>query len=259
MSKHRLRIALLGSTGRMGQIVIQLIQGDFRSKVELVSCPSRDAFDKNRVANEILDSKAECVLDFALPGAMVSLIDDLKKLDAKKAISFPVFVVGSTGWQPADLKKLQWLSTKASIVQTSNFSIGVHLMKNILREYSGRFTEFSYDSAIVEHHHIHKKDVPSGTALQLADAIYEGAKKGAQKKVAISSVRVGEVIGTHEVGFYGHHDEFTFTHKANSRSLFGQGALEVALWLAQSRGHSGTSKRKPGFYSMDSFLEEAAK
>ena len=96
-----------------------------------------------------------------------------------------------------------------------------------------------YDVALVEKHHKAKKDTPSGTALRLAQAVMES--RGSKEPVSTVALRMGDVVGDHDLLFVGPFERLTIAHQAQSRDVFAQGALEAAIWVA---------KKKPGLYDM---------
>jgi 4-hydroxy-tetrahydrodipicolinate reductase len=111
---------------------------------------------------------------------------------------------------------------------SSNFSTGVQALLAVLRAHAPLLEKLGYAPVIVETHHRHKKDAPSGTALSLQRAISPAGPGNLQTH----AVRAGEVVGDHEVIFYGPGDHLTFGHFAQDRSVFARGAIEAALWLA---------------------------
>jgi len=192
--------------------------------------------------------KADVAIEFTTPASAVTNI--LKCFEA----SVPV-VCGTTGWlsQYEEVKKI-CLEKKQTFFYGSNYSIGVNLFFN-LNEYLAKLmhTYNSYIPSIEEAHHIHKKDAPSGTAITLAEGLIKnhgGVKKWALKEKAasgdlpITSIREGEVPGTHIVRYTSGCDEIEITHKAFSRQGFAEGAVVAAEWV----------KGKQGVFSMKDLL-----
>lgn len=109
--------------------------------------------------------------------------------------------------------------------------MGVFAVSEILKQFSPQLKALGYTPVLVEAHHCHKKDAPSGTALSLQKAI----DPMQPSQIQTHSIRAGEVIGEHSVTFYGAGDRITLHHSAQDRSIFARGAIEVALWMARCR------------------------
>lgn len=171
------------------------------------------AFD-NEVAAESV-----CI-DFTTPAAIRA---NYKVLADK----FKATVIGTTGWHDiSDEVKCYFQSKGKTMIYASNFSVGVNLLFAAVDFLTGKMAvNGGYSPYIIEKHHIHKLDAPSGTARTLAD-IVEG---NLDTTVDIQSVRCGEIPGIHTVGFEGDVDRITITHEAFSRMGFAQGAVEAAL------------------------------
>ncbi len=216
-----IQLGLLGASGRMGKQVEKLLQTEFSKDAKLIAAPKR---------GESMDALLSCdaVIDFALPEAVTAFA----KIAAPAGTKLPALIVGSTGWKLDTKKELEELSKKTPILMSSNFSIGVLALTEILRSAAPLLDRLGYQPVIVDTHHKHKKDSPSGTALSLQRAIAPAGPGNVQTH----SIRQGEVIGDHEVTFYGTADHLTFGHFAQDRSIFARGAIQCALWLASQRG-----------------------
>jgi 4-hydroxy-tetrahydrodipicolinate reductase len=144
-------------------------------------------------------------------------------------------VCGTTGWDSARAEVEQEVhAKKGAFLWAPNFSIGVHLFSRIV-EYAARLVadaNAGFDAHLVETHHNQKIDAPSGTARALADR----AEKASGKPVPITSVRVGNVPGTHQVIFDGAFEQIRLEHVARDRRVFATGALTAARWIAGKRG-----------------------
>jgi 4-hydroxy-tetrahydrodipicolinate reductase len=196
---------------------------------------------------------AEGVLDFTAPQASV----EFAALAAQARI---VHVVGTTGMTVADEEKVRAAARHAIIVKSGNFSLGVNLAA-LLVEQAARTLGAEYDIEIVEMHHRHKVDAPSGTALLLGEAAAAGrgvelsksavrARDGhtgarVEGTIGFASLRGGSVVGDHTVMLAGPGERIEITHIAQDRSIFARGAVRAALW---GRG------KKPGLYSMRDVL-----
>jgi 4-hydroxy-tetrahydrodipicolinate reductase len=170
-------------------------------------------------------NNVDVVIDFTTPHAVVRNIERCAEL--KKNI-----VVGTTGWY-GEIPRLRQLVERSGIglLYAANFSLGVNLFFDIVRTAASAL-RYGYSGAIEEHHHIHKKDAPSGTAVALQQIIREAG--GAE--VPISSIREGEVMGIHTLTLESAADTLTLTHNAKSRRGFAEGAVRAAEWL---RGRHG--------------------
>ncbi len=236
-----IQIGLLGKSGRMGQWVTQLIQADYGSQAVLAT--GAGSADLESLSSALLS--ADVVIDFSQPEAVVKFIGTAKSRLANQK-KLPAFVIGSTGWSAEQLLVLENLAQSTLVLRSSNFSLGVLALQQILKTSGLALQRLGYSPVIIETHHIHKKDAPSGTALMLKSALDDGFTE-----TPIHSIRAGEVIGDHEVSFFGPADRISFSHHAQDRSLFARGAIDVALWLAKKRG-SATS----GLFSMETFYSE---
>jgi len=195
----------------------------------------------------------DVVIDFTHP---ISTAQNLKTArDARKGL-----VIGTTGLSDAFIRELKKAAKKITIVQSPNMSLGVNLLFS-LTELAARILDNSYDVEIVEAHHRHKKDAPSGTALELIRQIARGRKMslesnvvfgrkgetGARKKgtIGVHAVRGGDVVGDHTVSFLTEGERVELIHRASSREAFAKGALLAAKFVA---------KKRSGFYNMQQVL-----
>ena len=207
-----IRIGVLGPQGKMGQWVQNLLRTEFSSKA---------------VFTQTL-SDADVVIDFSSPKAVIDFMrqDPLAVPMIKK---IPAMVVGSTGWNDDQQSKLTTFAKKTRVLQSSNFSIGFYTFLQSLKTTAPGWIEKGYQIKIVETHHIHKKDSPSGSAVLIRNLLKPLLKSPGE--IPIQSQRVGEIIGDHEVHFEGPGDRIIFKHTAKDRSIFARGAIEAALWL----------------------------
>jgi 4-hydroxy-tetrahydrodipicolinate reductase len=169
-------------------------------------------------------------------------------------------VIGTTGFEAADRKKIEAAAKDIPIVMAPNFSVGINLALKLL-DVAARVLGDSVDVEIVEAHHRHKADAPSGTALRMGEvlaaalgrdlkAVAVTGREGItgerdRKTIGFATVRGGDVVGDHTVMFLGEGERVEIAHKASSRMTFAMGAMRAALWL---RG------RKPGLYDMQDVL-----
>ena len=241
-----MKVAILGAAGRKGHMLCDLVD---RSEVlELVAkCDVREDYPRTWPAG------TEAVIDFTFHEAVPANI-------AKAAEDGVVYVLGTTGLTEDEQKTVVAASRKIPVVQSGNFSLGVNLLLGLVKKASG-ILGLEYDCEVVEMHHRHKRDAPSGTALMLARAAADGRGQDFDDvavfgregmvgerpagEIAVHALRGGSVIGDHTVMFAGDVERIELVHKAQSREAFAAGALRAALW-AQGK--------KPGIYSMRDVL-----
>ncbi len=195
----------------------------------------------------------DVVIDFTVP--MATVMHGHLAADTGTAL-----IVGTTGMDDDQLAQLASASDKTIIVQAGNMSLGVNMLLGLVKKVSSVLGE-GFDIEVLEMHHRHKVDAPSGTALMLAAAAAEGrgvdVKSVSQRvrdgqtgprrsgDIGFATLRGGDVVGEHTVMFAGERERIEITHKANSRAIFANGAIHAALW---------TRGREPGLYSMQDVL-----
>ena len=241
-----MKVAILGAAGRMGHMLCDLV--DRSEELELVAkCDVREDYPRT------WPDGTEAVIDFTFHEAVPANI-------AKAAEEGVVYVLGTTGLTDEEQKAVDAAAEKIPVVQSGNYSLGINLLLGLV-EKASEILGLEYDCEVVEMHHRHKKDSPSGTALMLAKAAAEGrgqdfgevsvfGREGMvgerpQGEIAVHAVRGGSVIGDHTVIFAGDVERVEITHKAQTREAFAAGALRAALWAAG---------KKPGIYNMRDVL-----
>ena len=171
-------------------------------------------------------------------------------------------VIGTTGFSTAEEKKIILASKKAIIIKSGNMSIGINILQQIVNRASSLFND-TFNIEVLETHHKHKIDSPSGTALMLGKAIANGKNKSLEKikiigkvgsrkksqndKITFNSYRKGKVIGDHKVIFTSKDEVIELSHEALDRGIFATGAIQAAKWGV---------KKKAGLYSMIDVLEK---
>ena len=234
-----MKLALLGSTGRMGEAV-QAAAGalghDIVSAFDLDTLPKGEAFQR-AVAS------ADVVLEFTQPNAVLPNIEQVAQ--AGKPM-----VVGTTGWYEA-LDQAKGIVSRhgTGLVWGANFSVGALLLARLTRDTSTFLNDFpDFDPYVLEHHHRGKVDSPSGTGKRLAESIKEtldrkariqtGSPSGpiAPEAVHLSSVRAGSAFGSHTVGFDAPGETLELAHTARGREAFAVGALQAARWIRARTG-----------------------
>lgn len=262
-------LVIVGAGGRMGQTLIRTVHSmpgaKLAAAIERPGSPyvGRDAGELAGIGIvnvPITDDPlsafagADGVIDFSAPAASV----EFAGYAAQARI---VHVIGTTGCSSEDDARIAAAARHATIVKSGNMSLGVNLLAELVAQAARALGPDDFDIEILEMHHRHKVDAPSGTALMLGEA----AAAGRDIKLSESSVRVrdghtgsrqagsigfatlrgGSVVGDHSVIFAGTGERLTLTHNAEDRSIFARGAVKAALW-AQGR--------KPGLYTMRDVL-----
>jgi 4-hydroxy-tetrahydrodipicolinate reductase len=231
-----MKIALMGY-GKMGhEVEAAAIQAGH-------TVTGKFDISKHATLDALRETGAQVAIDFSQPNAVETNV----RLAAKAAI--PI-VIGTTGWDGAT-EKVKRMVEEANIgcVVGSNFSVGVNLFLQIVRNAARLVSAAGYDVYIQEAHHRGKKDFPSGTALRLSEAVLAGLKSKTRvtselrkgdglpnDMLHISSIRAGAITGTHTVGFESDDDSIELTHRARSRRSFAVGAVDAAEWIVNRKG-----------------------
>ncbi len=263
-----MRIAVMGAAGRMGRALLNAVNNQdgctIAGGIEPEGNPAVGS-DLGVLAGigEIgvtvtsdaleLCTKVDAILDFTAPKATV----EFAGLAANARI---VHVIGTTGFTTEDEAAIEAAARHATIIKAGNMSLGVNLL-TALTEKVAAALDADFDIEIVEMHHRHKVDAPSGTALMLGEAAAKGrdvsladtavrARDGITGErnrgdIGLQALRGGSVVGDHTVIFAGEGERIELTHLAGDRSIFARGAVKAALW---GRGKS------PGLYSMKNVL-----
>jgi len=261
------RTAIAGVSGRMGRALLEAVASDkdcaLCAAIDRPGSPlaGQDAGAAWGVASGILVTGqpadalqgAHVLIDFTRPEATFGY------LDACVAAAVPM-VIGTTGFDEAGRARIAAAAQQIPIVFAPNMSVGVNLLMK-LAELAARVLENGYDIEIIEAHHRHKVDAPSGTALGLGQAVARAidrdlancavyGREGVTgerdpKTIGFATVRGGDIVGDHTLLFAGIGERVELTHKASSRATFAQGALRAAKWL---------QGRAPGLYDMRDVL-----
>ena len=224
---QEIRLLVHGASGRMGRAVLRLAGADPRFRV--VAAVSRSgAAPDDAVAALASAALAQApafdvAVDFSLPAALPALLDLCVQRGA-------ALVSGTTGLDPGLRARLAAAADAVPVAWASNFSLGVVVLEDLLRRAAGALP---WPVDIVETHHVHKLDAPSGTAITLAAA----AAEVQGRTPPIESVREGEVVGTHRIRLRGVGESLELAHVASDRDIFARGALETAarLWGRPAR------------------------
>lgn len=234
-----LNILVTGFRGRMGQTVASCVSEAEDTRVAA-------GIDLGDSLEEALE-KSDIVIDFTLP----SFTDELIEGCVEKTLPL---VMGTTGHDDEQLQLIDDAAKSIPIVHAPNFSVGV----NTLFWLTSKATEIlgeDFDLEVVEMHHRHKKDSPSGTARRLAEILAEGrglsydddCKHGrfgdvgerTKNEIGVHALRGGDVVGDHTVVYAGEGERVELTHKASSRLTFAMGAVRAARWLAKNEHKNG--------------------
>ncbi len=228
------KFGVYGSTGRMGAIVIRLIENEYADQAQVAACVD----SRNGRIEEL--QPVDVIVDFSLPAGTGALLDWMLQQTGE----LPALVCGTTGLTDDQQDRLAALGRVTKVLYSTNFSAGVAALTAILKYAVPILDSLSYKPAITEVHHRHKLDAPSGTAKSLREAICP-ADPGS---IDVRWVREGEVIGKHDVMFSGADDRIVIGHEASNRSLFARGAIDAALWLCEQDAACGS-------YTMDSYFK----
>ncbi|WP_209427714.1 4-hydroxy-tetrahydrodipicolinate reductase [Pararhodobacter sp. SW119] len=268
MAPDRVGIVVNGVSGRMGRMLVQVIAESERAELagalerrghEWVGRDLGEAMGGAASGITVSDDPARAlagaraVVDFTTPAASLALA----RVAADQGVAH---VIGTTGFSTDDLTTLAELAHGTVIVRAGNMSLGVNLLVELTRQVAAALDP-DWDIEIVEAHHRHKVDAPSGTALMLGDAAAAGrgvdlaqvsargrdGMTGARNRgdIGFAALRGGDIVGEHEVVFAGNGERLTLGHVATDRAIYARGALKAALW---AQGKS------PGEYGMRDVL-----
>ena len=262
------RVAINGAAGRMGrELVIACQRNSSLTLAAAFEAPGSDAIgqDAGRLATgedadvaiasaDDRDASAfDVLVDFTRPEPCLSAIDDCVTGGA-------AIVIGTTGFDADQLARIDKAAEKIALVMAPNFSAGVNLTLKLL-EMAAKALGDTVDIEVIEAHHRHKVDAPSGTALRIGEVLADAtgrdldncavyAREGhtgerERQAIGFQTIRGGDIVGEHTVLFAGDGERLEISHKASSRQTFAGGAMRAAGWAAQ---------QKPGRYDMNDVL-----
>jgi 4-hydroxy-tetrahydrodipicolinate reductase len=264
-----MKLAVMGAAGRMGQELIRTVQASNGAAViaGAIERPGSNALGQDAgllagvgsigvtITDDPLDivAKVDGILDFTVPEVSV----EVAGLAANARI---VHVIGTTGCTPAQEAAIKAAARHATIVKAGNMSLGVNLLVAITRKVAAAL-DADFDIEVLEMHHKHKVDAPSGTALMLGEAAAEGrgvalaetsvrsrdGHTGARRRgdIGFATLRGGNVVGEHSVVFAAEGERVVLSHIATDRGIFARGAVKAVLW---GRG------KGPGLFTMADVL-----
>jgi 4-hydroxy-tetrahydrodipicolinate reductase len=258
------KVIVAGAAGRMGTRLVALIKdsaaltlaGAIEGKGHhAVGEDAGEAAGAGKIGMTITDDlpglleRGEVVIDFSVPEATLGHLRAVAQ--HRRAM-----VIGTTGFNPAELEELKSLARQVPCVCSPNMSVGVNLLYKVIGEMARTLGD-DYDIEVIEAHHRLKKDAPSGTALKIAEVLARAVNRdldqvavyarkglmGARKKqeIGIQSIRAGDIVGDHTILFGGMGERIEVTHRASSRDTFARGALRAARWIV---------RQPPGLYDM---------
>jgi 4-hydroxy-tetrahydrodipicolinate reductase len=244
-----INVGIHGSTGRVGQLLIENLKNDEKARVHVAHAIEEFSFAIDpsiTITNDTTEllKHSQVVIDFTLPSGTEALLE--AALKEPRAL-----VIGTTGLSPHQQNLLKKASEMMPILYATNMSLGVAVLNKLAFLASQALEEF--DIEIVEQHHRYKKDAPSGTALTLGehvaaargldlDEVRVSGRDGdigarTKDEIAIMAIRGGDVVGRHTVGFYNEGEFIELNHTATNRNTFAKGAIKAAKWLvAQENG-----------------------
>lgn len=252
--KNKIRIAITGPLGRMGQILIkEIIKNQYTSLTTVFIQKNHKLIGQDigiilgigksnvLISDDfhIQKNNFDVLIDFTNPNSSLQYLEHCNAF--KKNI-----VIGTTGFSEKEKEIIKSYSKNIGIIMSSNFSIGINILFELIRKTTNIIGNNS-DIDIIEYHHRNKIDAPSGTALEMGEIIsnvmnwdlnknslyYQKGITGVRKnnKIGFSMVRSGDIIGKHTVMYSSPGEEIRITHTASNRMSFAQGAVRSALWI----------------------------
>ena len=247
-----MKVIVHGVTGKMGQVVANLTKNGYAGS-EYVAGISPDVVTEMPglyKTPEKCTEQADVLIDFSFHGATKALLDYC----VSRNLAAVIATTGHTEEEEAYIKKA---SEKIAVFHSANMSVGVAVTADLVKRATKAFPGANIE--IIETHHNQKLDAPSGTALIMANAVQEvrpectinsgrtGHGKRTENEIGIHSLRIGNVVGLHEILISTGNETITIKHQANSRDLFGEGAVRAAQFICN---------KKPGLYNMTDLVGE---
>lgn len=263
------KLVVTGADGRMGRALIEaildteettLVGATAKDDSAFIGMDAGELVGRGKLGVIVSADLSAClspevtVIDFTVP---VATLNHLKCVAESKAS----IVIGTTGLNEAELAELQSYKDKVPMVFAGNYSVGVNLTLQLLRM-AAKIVGNSSDIEVIEAHHKHKVDAPSGTALMMGEAVAGALDKDLKEcgvfaregitgerepgSIGFSTIRGGDIVGEHTVMFASEGERVEITHKASSRQTFARGAVRAALWLRK--------ENVCGLYNMEDVL-----
>lgn len=263
----QIKIAIIGVGGRMGRHLLQTVYeagylgaAIARAESIIIGQDAGEFAGLGQIGLKIVDDLRQVIDDIDVVIDFSTLSSTLKHLQICVQSGTPI-IIGTTGFNVEQLVDIQKASEKIAIVLSANYSVGVSVSVKLV-ELATKIFKDSVDIEILEAHHCHKIDAPSGTALMYGEVIAKtlgyhlqdvavygregntGERK--QETIGFSTVRGGDIVGEHTVMFLGNGERLEISHKAMNRKHFSNGALQAALW---------SIRQEPNLYDMDDVLK----
>ena len=256
-----IELAVAGASGRMGQAVLSLAAGDERFSVSAAlvepGCPTCGTTmrlgDRDVTIADKMATSCDVLIDFTVPSGTMRWLGHCERAKVP-------MVIGATGHDEDQLARIHLATSTIPIVKAANFSVGVSVITDLAARLARQLGD-DYDIEIVETHHRHKIDAPSGTALAILDEILRATGRTREEhvvfgrhgetgtrpagQIGVHALRLGETVGHHEIQFSGQGESITIRHAVDSRAPFAAGALRAAAWVVG---------RQTGLYSMRDLL-----
>ncbi|MFV7790929.1 4-hydroxy-tetrahydrodipicolinate reductase [Aliarcobacter lanthieri] len=241
------KIGILGSTGRVGSLLIDDLKNDKEAVLSCVHVLKKleKVLPENTVVTNdinVLFDESDVIIDFSSPTGTEELLNAVVESGKRKAL-----VIATTGLNKHQQNLLLEASKLVPILYATNMSLGVAVLNKLVALASKTLRDF--DIEIVEQHHRHKIDSPSGTALTLAehasnardlnlDEVRVSGRDGqigarTKDEIAVMALRGGDIVGRHTVGFYNDGEFLELNHTATARNTFSKGAIKVAKWIVR--------------------------
>ncbi|MEZ2746695.1 4-hydroxy-tetrahydrodipicolinate reductase [Halopseudomonas bauzanensis] len=262
------RIAVIGAAGRLGKTLIEAIQqaegasltaAIERPQSSLIGADAGELAGVGKLGVNVVGDLNQVLGDFDVLIDFTHPTSTLVNLDICRAAG-KAMVIGTTGFSDAEKQQIADAAQQVPVVFAPNFSVGVNLTLKLL-DMAARVMGDEADIEIIEAHHRHKVDAPSGTALRMGEVVADALGRNLQEvavygregqtgardrnTIGFATVRAGDVVGDHTVLFATEGERVEITHKASSRMTFAKGAVRSAIWLGE---------RASGLYDMQDVL-----
>jgi len=261
------KIAIAGASGRMGRMLIEAVQNaDDAQLAGALDVPASPAIGADataflgvnsgvRITADLREGlkDAQYLIDFTRPEGTMAHLAVCRELGVK-------MIIGTTGFTEAQKAEIQDAARDIAIMMSPNMAVGVNVVFKLLAQAAKALKE-GYDIEIIEAHHRHKVDAPSGTALKMGEVVAEAVGRNLQdcaiygregvtgerdpSTIGFATIRGGDVVGDHTVLFAGIGERIEITHKSSSRATYAQGSLRAARFLAH---------QPHGLFGMDDVL-----
>jgi 4-hydroxy-tetrahydrodipicolinate reductase len=263
-----IRVAVAGAAGRMGKTLIEAVNNHQsltlgaateRAGSSLVGVDAGELAGIGKLGVSVSAALADVVDDFDVVIDFTAPVATFQHLDVCEAHAKKM-VIGTTGFDDAGKQRIQAVADKNGIMFAPNMSVGVNLCFKLL-DVAARVMGEGSDIEIIEAHHRHKVDAPSGTALRMGEVVADALGRNLEEvavygregitgerdsnTIGFETIRAGDVVGEHTVWFAQDGERVEITHKASSRMTFANGAVRATQWLMQ---------QKPGLYDMQDVL-----